>query len=298
MLKQALKRLRSSQPFNMLATGALRRAFQIVGAEPEVVIKHLHHVGPTRVKLPNGRTLRLWSRGDDWVSNQIFWRGWDGYEPETGPLFFHMAQRANVTLDIGAYVGFFSLLAAHANPRGQVYSFEPMPQIFGRLKANVARNYLKNVECFLSAVGAERGTADFYYSTDTLLPTSSSLSQEFMQETPNLTHTSVPVATIDDFVRERGIARVDLIKIDTESTEPDVLRGMSKTLERDHPDMVCEVLHGRGTAEALEEILRPLGYRFYHLSAEGPQLRDHIEPHPELFNYLFSTSDDATVAKL
>jgi FkbM family methyltransferase len=40
-----------------------------------------------------------------------------------------------------------------------------------------------------------------------------------------LTSTRVPVITIDGFVRERQLERVDLIKVDTESTEPQVLRG-------------------------------------------------------------------------
>jgi hypothetical protein len=80
------------------------------------MIKHLHRFGIVRSRLPHGRTLRLWSRGDDWIANQVHWRGWDGYEPETLPLFFRLAATARVTLDVGAHVGFFTLLAGHANP--------------------------------------------------------------------------------------------------------------------------------------------------------------------------------------
>jgi Methyltransferase FkbM domain len=45
-------------------------------------------------------------------------------------------------------------------------------------------------------------------------------------------------------IREQGIAKVDLVKIDTETTEPAVIRGMARTLARDRPDVVCEVLAG------------------------------------------------------
>ena len=105
---------------NWAATTATRWALAATGARSEFVVKHLHKVGTVRARLPNGRALRLWSRGDDWVSNQVYWRGWDGYEPETVPLFWRLAERSAVTLDVGAYVGYFALLAGHANPSGRV----------------------------------------------------------------------------------------------------------------------------------------------------------------------------------
>src|SRR5882724_8020540 len=82
-----LKRLRVSQPVNYLVTSTVHALFSATGMRSEFVIKHLHRAGNVWLALPNSRTLRLWSRGDDWVSNQVYWRGWDGYEPETVPLF-------------------------------------------------------------------------------------------------------------------------------------------------------------------------------------------------------------------
>src|SRR5580693_402829 len=143
----ALKALRTSQPFNWLTTSSLRAGLDLMGVRSEIVIKHLHRVGPVGCKLPNKRKLRFWSRGDDWVSNQVYWRGWRGYEPETTPLFFRLATGANVTIDVGAHVGFYALLAAHANPAGHVVAFEPMPAIHARLARNVRMNGLANVTC-------------------------------------------------------------------------------------------------------------------------------------------------------
>ncbi len=289
-MKATLKRLRSSQPFNYLATSSVRALLNATGLHSERVIKHLHRVGTVECQLPNGRMLRLWSRADDWVSNQVFWRGWEGYEPETVPLFFRLASQSKVTLDVGAYVGFFSLLAANANSAGRVFAFEPLPEIFSRLESNVSLNRFKNVVCNRTAVGDHDGEAKFFH-TDGCLPTSSSLSYRFMQDTEGLTSSEVPVITIDSFVRQHEIERVDLIKIDTESTEPEVLRGANATLARDHPLIICEVLAGRGSERALEELLRPLGYNFYLLTPDGPQRRERIEGHPEWLNYLFSAAN-------
>ncbi|MEK6406925.1 MAG: FkbM family methyltransferase [Acidobacteriota bacterium] len=291
-----LKRLRVSQPLNYLATSTVHALFSAMGRRSDFIVKHLHRVGNVRLELPNGRTLRLWSRGDDWVSNQVYWRGWDGYEPETVPLFYRLATRAQLTFDVGAYVGFFTLLTAHANPGGQVYAFEPLPGVYERLHKNVALNRLDNVECIKSAVGEIDGTAEFFH-VPVELPTSSSLSYEFMRSADDLTVSTVPIITLDRFVQQNRIDRVDLVKIDTESTEPQVLRGMIETLQRDRPFIVCEVL-GRGSERELEEALSSIGYRYYHLTPRGPILRERIEGHPEWLNYLFTTLSPDEVAGL
>jgi FkbM family methyltransferase len=268
------------------------------GLRPELVVRHLHRVGSVRSRLPNGRTLHLWSRADDWVSNQVFWRGWTGYEPETTPLFFRLASRARVTFDVGAYIGFYSVLAAHANPNGRVFAFEPLPSVFSRLEDNVARNHLSSIVCVRAAVGAAEGTFPLYHRGTTPLPCSSSLTVGFMRETPDLLETAVPVLRLDSFARSRAIDRVDLMKIDTESTEPDVLRGAKDLLRETRPFIVCEVLPGRGAEEPLTDILRPLGYHFYHLTPEGPQERPDVRGHAAWLNYLFTTLPGEGVREL
>jgi FkbM family methyltransferase len=148
-----------------------------------------------------------------------------------------------------------------------------------------------------AALGETAGTAEFFHG-DVELPTSSSLSEEFMRGTEGLRRSEVSVITIDEFVEQHSLPRVDLAKIDTESTEPAVLRGMLTTLRRDQPTLVCEVLRARGSERALEEILEPLGYRYYLLTPSGPELRSRIEGHPEWFNYLFSPRPPEEVARL
>jgi FkbM family methyltransferase len=286
-VKGALKWLRASQPLNGVATSAIRGLFHATGIRSELVIRHLHRMGAVRLRLPNGRAMILWSKGDDWVSNQVFWRGWAGYESETIPLFFELARNARATLDVGAFVGYYTLLAAHANPQGSVYAFEPLPTIGARLRRNVEINRVGNVRSIASAVGAVDSVAEFYH-IPTEVPTSSSLSHAFMQGKPNLTHTTVPVVRLDRFVQEQAIAAVDLVKIDTESTEPAVLAGMMETIHRDHPNIICEVLAGSGTEGPLEDLLHPCGYGFYHLTPSGPVPRSQIRGHSDWLNYFFS----------
>ena len=293
MMRKALKRLRGSQPFNYVATTAMKTLCAPMGGAPEVFVRRLPRTGAAESRLPDGRTLRLWSRGDDQVANVVFWRGWAGYEPETTPLFYELPCKAQVVLDVGAHVGFYSLLAAHANPSARVVAFEPLPAAAERLRRNVAENRLSNVELLECALGDEPGAATLYNDSQTGegIPTSSGLSAEFFELPYFVEHgvrpgVEVEVKTIDGVAASLGLGRVDLIKIDTETTEPAVLRGARAVLASDRPTLIFEVLPGHGTAPEIEELLAPLGYRFYLLGASGPEPREHVEDHPTLWNYL------------
>jgi FkbM family methyltransferase len=306
-LKSALKAVRDFYPLNYAATSALRA----VGVKSDFFVRRFPRVGLVEAALPNGRILRYYTRGDDGISNQVFWRGWDGYEPETVRMFFRLATLARVTLDIGAHVGTFSLLGGHANPDGAVIAFEPLPANYQRLRTNVTLNGLRNVRCIEAAVSDRSGNAEFYTSSEITIPDMSSLQMSSIVESfkqayhgrlSGLSKLNVRVVTVDDVVQEFGIERVDLAKIDAEGVEPQVLNGMAKTLRRDRPALIVEVLKGFGTAQRLEEILAPYDYRYYLLTADGPEWRDHIEGqadgHWEWRNYLLTTMPPEEVRAL
>jgi FkbM family methyltransferase len=287
-VKRTLKAVRAWRPVNGPATAGTRALSRVTGRDFEGAIKHLPRTGPVRSRLPNGEVLRLWSRGDDWISNQVFWRGWDGYEPETTPLFFRFASEAEVVIDVGAYVGFYSVLAGLANPGSRVLAFEPMPDNAKRFRRHIALNRLDNVEFVHAAVSADPGEAELFHVPGDH-PCSTSLVREFMSTHEGVTSSVVPTVALDSFLAERGVGSVSLIKLDIETGEPGALRGMRRTLERDKPHIFCEVLSDDVGAE-LETILAPLGYRFYHLTDEGPRERREIRAHPEWLNYLFAVT--------
>lgn len=291
-IKARIKTVRASRPLNNLATTTLRGLFAIAGRQPEFLIKHLPRTGLTEVKLPNGRLLKIEASSEEWIPTQLFWRGWQGYEPEMTGLFYGLAESATTVLDVGAHAGFYSLLAALANPHARVFAFEPMPRVFASLERNVKLNKLENVRCFSVAVGATNETQEFYFP-DQEQPISSSLRSDMLLATfpaDAIKHVPVSVVTLDQFVAEQGIPHVDLIKLDTERTEHEVLAGAREVLQRDHPDIICEVWPDAGNQEQLEDALRPLGYRFFHLLPKGPTECARIEGNEKALNYMFSVA--------
>jgi hypothetical protein len=85
---------------------------------------------------------------------------------------------------------------------------------------------------------------------------------------------------------------VDLVKIDTEGTEPEVLASGREMLVRDRPWIICEVLHGL-TEDRLHAVLDPLGYRAFHITRRGLVPRQRIVGDPRYVerNYLFATDE-------
>jgi len=295
-----LRALRDWPPVNNVVTGLTRAIFRLLRRpSPDIAVKHLPRCGNVKARLPNGSLLRLWSRGDDWVSNHVYWRGWTADEPEALPLFYHLATQAAVVLDIGAHVGIYSLIASYANPSARVFAFEPFEVARNRMIANVRRNDRSNIEIVPSAVANKSGPASFY-CPPSHLPCSSSLSLEFMEQSSlgSLRQMQVDVVRIDDFCAKRGVDRVDLAKLDIEGVEPDAMEGMRNIIKKCRPDLFVEILYNRGADTALDTLARELGYNVFALDSTGPQYQQRICVDPCRRNYLFTARSRSEVSAL
>jgi FkbM family methyltransferase len=282
-LRRAAKALRAWPPLNRPATTMVRAALR---RPPEAVASHLPRVGPVESRLPNGARMRMWSGGDDWVPNRVFWFGWQGYETGESAIFWERPRTARVTLDIGAHVGFYSLLAGHANPQGRVFGFEAYGPTAIRFRRNLAMNALANVEVVEVAVGERIGEAPFFHVPNGI-PCSAGLAGHILLPYhPHSVTTMVPVITVDAFLEGRGLTGVDLVKMDTEGTEPQVLEGMAETLQRDRPTVIAEVLGGREKEAPLRDLMTPLGYTMHIIFPDGPRPRDDVD-HETGGNFLF-----------
>ncbi len=146
-----------------------------------------------------------------------------------------------VCLDIGANIGLYTLAMAALAPRGTVFAFEPAPGTYELLKENVAVNGLDNVEAFNLAVAASSGTVDFH---DVPFFTAGSFTVEgdsfLTSEVLGSSFFRAPSVTLDEFVADHGLPRVDFVKIDVEGGELSVLEGAAETLDRHRPVVVLE----------------------------------------------------------
>jgi FkbM family methyltransferase len=143
-----------------------------------------------------------------------------------------------VIIDIGAHIGLFSIIAAQVTGKtGKVYAFEPAPGTYALLQKTVVINHEEQViETLQKAVGKQTGKITFFVS-DNQVDNGNSLVK--YKKDRSLYGINVAVTTIDHFIREKDISRLDFIKIDVEGAEYDTLQGAAETLKNLKP--VCIV---------------------------------------------------------
>src|SRR4051812_20048216 len=80
-------------------------------------------IDPFVIDLPNGNTIHFKPFGDV-CSKFLKFDGWNGYERPSIDLFYALARHADVCFDVGAYLGYFGLLAAAARKGSRAFLFE------------------------------------------------------------------------------------------------------------------------------------------------------------------------------
>ena len=158
------------------------------------------------------------------------------YEPYVAAQVRRMLQPGHVFVDVGANIGYFTLLAAAlVGKGGRVFAFEPNPDNCRLLRQSLAQNAFDHVTLYEKAVAE---------SAQQL-----SLSGGSVDSNARLMHarelvgrkghfTQVEAVTLDDALRD--LERLDLLKIDIEGAEPRAWLGMQDVLRKHHPVLITE----------------------------------------------------------
>ena len=150
------------------------------------------------------------------------------WEPGVTQLFESLLQPGMVVVDVGAHIGYFTLLAARrVGPTGKVYAFEPVPYNYNLLVKNIALNGYENIVPVQKAVSNKVGAATFYLHPN-------QVGHSFYPETLGRSKTAITVetTTLDQFLAEQGWPPVQMVKMDIEGAEPAALEGMAEVLKR------------------------------------------------------------------
>jgi len=209
------------------------------------------------VPIPLGRLC-----GKRWIVGSAIHRCWLGlYEHEKQQVIAREVRPDSVFYDVGANVGFYSLLASSLVGKGKVFAFEPVPRNLDYLRRHLALNRVTNIEVLTLAVSDKVGTAPFQ-----------------AEPTGSMGHLSidgdvtVSTATLDSLVQERRILPPNYIKMDIEGAELLALRGARETFERYRP-VIFLATHGREVHQECCQLLESWGYEC-KVFQEGGHLGD------------------------
>lgn len=170
------------------------------------------------------------------------------YEPQIVALLVSRLKKNEIVMDIGANVGYFTLLMAHlVGSAGRVIAFEPVPEVYARLRENLRLNQCDWAQTEQLAIADTDGLGRMRAEIDRALSFTGQLAED-----GNL---SVPMTTLDNYMALADLKRLDLIKIDVEGAEDRLVRGMTKTLEILHPSVLVEIHRDDGQESEIDQWL-------------------------------------------
>jgi FkbM family methyltransferase len=207
------------------------------------------------------------------------------YEDLTQRLLLDLLRAGESFIDVGANIGHLTLTAAHrVGPTGHVTSFEPNPQVFERLSANIERNALGGiVNVHNLALGETEGVLRLTVPVEgTGGATLGRLGSEYSGGVAN--QHNVLVATGDAICHD--IKGPVVIKVDVEGFEAFAIAGLASTIQRTCPALIVEawpehLLNAGSSIEALLALAADMGYRVYAVH-DQPAGRGRRGPRPIL----------------
>lgn len=290
---KAVKRaIYASLPFKKLLFTGLK---QLVKPK-EYIYQHLHFSGLICVPILNDKKILIESRGDI-SENQLFWVGLNGWhECKSIHLWQRLVCKSSQILDIGANSGIYSLVAARLNPNANIFAFEPIPETIAWFKRNIKANEF-NIVAEQLAASDKNGIADIWLEAPGS-HYSPSLYNADLKLSNQGVRIMVETVRLDDYFEERGIQRIDLVKIDVERHEPQVLKGMRNLLFKNKPILFIESLDDE-TGKLIEHELRGLNYLYFNIDETSGSVRksEHITK-SDSYNFLCLQTEHLGMAGL
>lgn len=187
------------------------------------------------------------------------------------PLIAQHVKEDSVIIDVGANAGYFTKIFASLAPQGRVYSFEPGGYARSILTKVISIRGLKNVTMIPMGLSDTPATNTLHMPVKVKGNLGFGLSHLGDDKTvdPRETLTEdIQLTTLDAFVAQHAIKRVDLIKIDIEGWELRALKGAEKTIAAHKPVLMLEMVdrflsRAGDSSRAMWDFLKGHGYDIY-----------------------------------
>jgi FkbM family methyltransferase len=199
--------------------------------------------------------------GNDYSSQMLKMFG--ELEPATTSFLLNHLTKNGVFLDVGANVGFFSLLVANLRPEAKVIAFEPNPAIAAHLADSIHQASLQD-RIQLHGLAASDSAGIVHFVIESLNSGHSRLSGSNRETQQSL---KVETICLDDWLPSRmENQNLNAVKIDVEGAELRVLKGMKQLLRQHKPILVVEAYDEHlqefgDSLTALKEWIKEANYR-------------------------------------
>jgi FkbM family methyltransferase len=151
--------------------------------------------------------------------------------------FIGNLKSSDTLVDIGANIGYTTLLFSKACSKGKILSIEPSKELFNTVESHLQLNGIKNVTCLNIGLGDQEKTAMLYKVSEN----NSGMNRVFENTETSYNSESVKIKTLDAVLSEQKIEKVNAIKIDVEGYEFKILKGALNTIKTNKPILFIEI---------------------------------------------------------
>jgi len=184
------------------------------------------------------------------------------WEPHATAAVRKIVKKGDVAIDVGANIGYFTvILSKLVGSEGRVYAFEPTTKYCEILKRNIEANGIANCEVFQLGLSNKGQTVEIFNDE-------ASATIHVPEGMPLGYRETIKVTTLNDFVGEHGLRKIDFIKIDVDGHEPLIFEGAWDILDQYYPVILTEIsqLHFLEVGITVWDFyaeLRSRGYNIY-----------------------------------
>ncbi len=224
----------------------------------------------------------------DWVQENLYFL--DAYEDSELLFMKHILKDGSVFIDIGANIGLYSLVASKiVKKNGSIYAFEPYPKNREAFNENIALNNFKNIVVENFAIAEKEGEIALFYNMDNA---NLGMVSAYVTDLDNAV--KVKTISLDNYVKNQHITKIDFIKLDIEGGEYTALLGMQEVLTNLSPILMIEILEyvpftKNTNQDKIVSFLEKFGYQKWFISENGTLSKTQKDA--SRMNFIFAKKD-------
>jgi FkbM family methyltransferase len=188
------------------------------------------------------------------------------HEPLTTGIILDELSEGMTCIDIGSNIGYYALLeGSKIGEKGIVFAIEPSPENFSTLIYNTKLQQNHNIHTFNFAIGDKNSEIEFLIGKKSNWSKVKDENDIIKSEDKII---KVPVKTLDSFVKDNEIEKIDLLRMDVEGYENNIINGATEVLIKFKPKIMVEIhksIMGKKNTREILKKLKTLNYenKFY-----------------------------------
>jgi len=230
--------------------------------------KFFQNLSVERIVEVNGYKMLL-IPNDEGISTELLL--FKTHEPLSTELLKKLLKSGMTCIDIGSNIGYYALLERKiVGVKGKVIAIEPSPINLHYLRRNLALNKFNDVEVFNYAISNFDGQC-FLLHDKSHSNLSKVVLNKDIEKSCELQLFSVPVKSLDSFLKEHALKSVDFIRTDVEGHEVEIISGAYQTIRAFKPILFLEVHKGIFGLDKTVKLLKTLEQLDYTKSIYIPR---------------------------